>query len=378
VKADEGGDRGAPDRARFGVLEGLLTDAAGAPRGGAPRYRLHPSIELLVDGADVFLLRPQEPPIAVRRPDPHDRALLDRLAVGPVEAPDGSDIARRLAPLADVGALVVVHDATALPAELRERFDRQLPYFADSGDAAGVQLRLRQSRVAVLGCGGLGTWALGALACAGIGHFTLVDDDVVELSNLNRQVLYGRGDIGRAKVECAAGWVRALDPDVEVRARRQRIEGPGEVAEMAADADVLVLAADWPPYELGRWVNRACVDARVPFILGGQQPPLLKVGPTFVPGRGPCFACQERRLSTEFPLYARLADQRRQSPAPATTLGPSSGVVGTLIALEVLHLLTSAEPVATEGRALLIDMRTFENRWESFERAPGCPVCGHL
>jgi bacteriocin biosynthesis cyclodehydratase domain-containing protein len=161
-----------------------------------------------------------------------------------------------------------------------------------------------------------------------------------------------------------------------VRSLRQRIESESDATAAIAGADVVVLAADWPPYELGRWVNAACVAAGVPFLTAGQQPPLLKVGPAYVPGRGPCFACHERHLAAEFPLYPELAEHRRRNPAPATTLGAASGVVGTLLALEVMHLLIGTERVATEGRAMLLDMRTLEQRWEAVARDPACPACG--
>jgi bacteriocin biosynthesis cyclodehydratase domain-containing protein len=343
-----------------------------------PRYRLRPSVELFPAAAgEIYLLRPGGAPTAVvRRPEPEDRALLERLTAEAVPAPEGSDEARRLAPLEAAGLLVREPAGPALEPEEAERFSRQLPYFAETGDAAATQRRLRGASVAVLGCGGLGTWTLGALAGLGIGAFTLVDHDTVDLANLNRQILYGLGDVGAPKVDCAARWVRALDPQIAVRVIAQRIGSQGDAAAAIEGADAVVLAADWPAYELGRWVNRACVAAATPFVLAGQQPPVLKVGPTYVPGRGPCFACHERQLAAEFPLYLELAEHRRRHPTPATTLGPASGVVGTLVALELLHLLTGDEPVATEGRALLIDMRTLEQRWEAIARDPDCPVCG--
>jgi molybdopterin/thiamine biosynthesis adenylyltransferase len=183
-----------------------------------------------------------------------------------------------------------------------ERFARQLPYFAETGDPLATQRRLRAAHVAVIGCGGLGTWALGALASLGVGRFTLVDHDTVELANLNRQILYGAADVGASKVACSARWVRALDPRIEVHEVPRQVQGEADAAAAIDGADAVVLAADWPPYEVGRWVNRACVAAGVPFILGGQVPPMLKVGPTYWPGRGPCFACHERALAGEFPL----------------------------------------------------------------------------
>jgi bacteriocin biosynthesis cyclodehydratase domain-containing protein len=262
-----------------------------------------------------------------------------------------------------------------LEPEEAERFARQLPYFSETGDPVATQRRLRGAHVAVIGCGGLGTWALGALASLGVGRFTLVDHDTVELANLNRQILYGAADVGSSKVACSARWVRALDPRIEVREVPRQVEGEADAAAAIEGADAVVLAADWPPYEVGRWVNRACVAAGVPFILGGQVPPVLKVGPTYAPGRGPCFACHERALAAEFPLYPELAEYRRRHPTTAMTLGPASGVVGALMALETMHLLTGDAPVATHGRALLIDMRTLEQRWEAVERDPDCPVC---
>ena len=116
----------------------------------------------------------------------------------------------------------------------------------------------------------------------------------------------------------------------------------------------------------------------MPWISAGQQPPLLKVGPAVLPGVTACFECLERGLRREFGLYDELVEARRRDPAPATTLGPASGVVGALLALEVMHLLSGLAPPATAGRALLVDMATLESRWEDIARDPECPACGAL
>jgi bacteriocin biosynthesis cyclodehydratase domain-containing protein len=237
---------------------------------------------------------------------------------------------------------------------------------------------LRASRVVVLGCGGLGTWALGAMASVGVGRFVLVDHDTVELSNLNRQILYDQSDLGRPKVAVAAEWLERFDASIEVTTVRHRADGPRDLDDVLPGADALVLVADWPPYDLARWVNEACLAHRVPFITAAQQPPVLKVGPTYIPGRGACLACHESAVRRDFPLYDELAEQRRRDPQPATTLGPASGVVGTLLALEILHLLVATQPPATHGRALLLDMRTLQTRWEDIARDPACAACGAL
>lgn len=341
-------------------------------------YKLRGSLELfLASDGDAYLLRGGSGrEHVIRGPEPADRELLRRLAEGPVDVPPSSATERRLLPLIEAGAVIPAPGLDALPGGDAERFSRQLPYLEDiAPDAVAAQRRLRESTVAILGCGGLGTWALGALASLGVGRFVLVDDDHVELSNLNRQILYGVGDLGEPKVERAAGWIRRFDPSIEVEAHRRRVAGP-EGLGMITGADVLLLLADWPPYELPRWVNNAALAAGVPFMLAGQQPPLVKIGPTFLPGDGACFACQEHRSRADYPLYDELAEQRMRTPPEAATLGPASALVGAILAMEVLHLLVGGRPPATHDRVLLLDTRTLEQRWEPVQRDPGCPSCG--
>ncbi len=343
---------------------------------GAPRYRLRGTLEPFhAPDGDVYLLRGGAgPEHAIRAPSEEDRALLRALDGDGVVAAPGSPEAARLAPLLEAGVVVAAADAGALGAVDAQRFARQLPYLEDFGDPIAAQRALRASTVGVLGCGGLGTWALGALASAGVGRFVLVDDDAVELSNLNRQVLYRAGDVGAPKVERAAAWVAAFDPAIEVATHRRRVRGLDDLAPVAG-CDALLLTADWPPYDLARWVNEACLEHGVPFISAGQQPPLVRIGPTHLPGRGACLACHEQQSRRAFPLYDTLAEQRRRAPRAATTLGPASALIGSLLALEVMHLLLGWWPLATHDRALLIDGRTLEQRWEWIERDPDCPSC---
>lgn len=399
MKPSEHRDRRQAGRSGVLVRQGGLNPDLEPPAeraGGSPglRRRLKPSIEVFpASTGDVYLMRPDNrPDLVVRSADDADRTLLAVLAERSATRTElAVELERRgvailaetlegkLAALVRCGATRLEADPREpLPEPDAERFSRQLPYFAETGDPSGAQRELRAATVVVLGCGGLGTWALGALACTGVGSFLLIDDDSVDLSNLNRQILFAQSDLGEAKVERAADWVRRFDATIEVRTVKTRISGPSDLAPLLDGADVLILAADWPPYELVRWVNDVCVDARVPYIVAGQVPPTLKVGPTYVPGRSACFDCHERALRRGFPLYEELTRFRRAHPTPATTLGPASGAVGALLAMEVMHLLTGDGPVATEGRAFLLDMRSFETRWEAIERDPSCPSCNHL
>jgi bacteriocin biosynthesis cyclodehydratase domain-containing protein len=338
-----------------------------------PRVRLRPTVEVFParDG-DIYLLRPGEPDVVVRAPSAEDRELIERLAAGAVPLAE----ATRAQALIDAG-LVIAWQEPAADALDAERFSRQLPYLTERAGPKAQQ-RLREASVVVLGCGGLGTWILGALASAGVGRFVLVDDDAVELSNLNRQILYREADIGRPKADAAADWLRGFDARIRVSVERRRVRGGGELGRLLAGAGLLVLAADWPPHELGRWVNAACVAARVPFVTAGQQPPLLKAGPIYIPGRTACLACHELWLQERGPMYAELAEHRRRRPERALTLGPASALIGGLVASDALQLLAAAGTPATAGAAMLVDMRTLDVRWERIEPRPDCDVCASL
>jgi molybdopterin/thiamine biosynthesis adenylyltransferase len=353
--------------------------------------RLAPDVEAFPasDGRLYLLCGGPEPDLVIEGTGPRERALLELLTEGetPLEelnarletvAP-GDDVAGALHALAAHGLLQEAAPpsrSSGLTPEECARYDRQLPYLVLAGRGADTaQLRLRDARVTILGVGGLGSWTLCGLACAGVGHVRLVDHDTIDLSNLNRQLLYRRDDVGRPKVDAATEAIAAFNPSIVVEALAERMSGPDDVARVIDGADLLVATADSPMYDLARWINRACLAAGVPWITAGQVPPLVRVGPLHIPGRTGCFECQERAARRSFALYDELAAWRQAHPTVATTLGWASGVIGSLLAGEVIHLLTGVCEPATIGTAVTVDLRTLQITRESVERDPGCPVC---
>jgi bacteriocin biosynthesis cyclodehydratase domain-containing protein len=177
-------------------------------------------------------------------------------------------------------------------------------------------------------------------------------------------------------VRVAAEALSAFNPGCEVVAREQRALGAADVAALAEGSDLIVDAADWPPYEIGRWINRAALALGIPWIAAAQFPPWLRVGPLYVPGETACLECQERAGRREHPLYDELADLRRRTPGYAATLGPASGLAGSAVAMEIVHHLTGAAEPASAGAAVLLDLRTLATRREPVARDPDCPECG--
>ncbi len=248
----------------------------------------------------------------------------------------------------------------AFTAEQLDRYARHLmlPEIGEKGQA-----RLLKSRVLLLGAGGLGSPAALYLAAAGVGTLGIVDGDVVDASNLQRQVLHGTDRLGEPKVESAARTLSRLNPDVRVIPFAERLTRENVDRIFDQGWDVVVDGLDnFPTRYL---VNDASVWKRVPVVHGsifrfeGQVT-------TFWPGEGPCYRC----LYPE-PPPPGLAP----SCAEAGVLGVLPGIVGTLQATEAIKIVLGLGDNLV-GRLLQYDALGTTFRTFKLRRDPNCPVCG--
>jgi molybdopterin-synthase adenylyltransferase len=270
-------------------------------------------------------------------------------------------------------------DALHLDPAALERYDRQLRYFGDLAPAgvsrASAQARLEDATVTVLGLGGLGGMAATMLTVCGIGTVVGVDHDHVELSNLARQVLYSEDDLGRPKVEAARDRLTRLNARSNFVGVPRRLGSAQAVADAISGSDFVVAAVDWPAAQISGWVNDACFEAGIPYTSMSQHPPLVRIGPTYIPGVTGCHACQEADYRRRFPLFD-TAKAALNPDSPAATYAPSCGVIGSLIANEAIAHITGLAPVACAGRAALIDLSDLTVSHEPVPQEPECPVCG--
>ncbi|WP_311173133.1 SAMP-activating enzyme E1 [Halobellus ordinarius] len=223
------------------------------------------------------------------------------------------------------------------------------------------QKRLLDAAVLVVGAGGLGSPVIQYLAAAGVGRLGIVDDDVVERSNLQRQIVHGDGDIGRPKVESAAEFVADLNPDVSVETYETRLSKEN-VADVVPGHDVVVDASDnFPTRYL---LNDFCRLREIPIAHGsiykfeGQLT-------TLVPG-GPCYRC----LFPEAPEPGTVPDC-----ATTGVLGVLPGTVGCIQATEAVKLVLDAGE-RLEGRLLFYDAMDLTFETVPYQQNPECPVCG--
>jgi adenylyltransferase/sulfurtransferase len=225
------------------------------------------------------------------------------------------------------------------------------------------QERLRAARALVVGAGGLGCPAALYLAASGVGKLTLADPDKVDLTNLQRQILYRTDSIGSPKVEAARSALAALNPDVQVVALQKRIEEK-ELRTILADIDVVLDCSD--NFATRHALNRACVAHKKPLISGAAIRFDAQVSVFDLRNAdAPCYAC----------LYPEDGEVEEVQCAQMGVFAPMTGAVGALQAMEAVKLLTGAGETLA-GRLLLMDAKRAEWRTVRVKKDPGCRVCG--
>lgn len=227
------------------------------------------------------------------------------------------------------------------------------------------QARLAVSRALIVGAGGLGSPAALYLAASGVGHITLVDDDVVELTNLQRQIAHDTTSLGENKAASAARRMAAMNPEIEVVPVAERLAGEvlsGRVAEV----DVVLDCSD--NFATRHAVNRACVAHSKPLVSGAAVRFDGQVSVFDLRDESaPCYACL-------FPEHVSEAEMRC---AEFGVFAPLVGVVGAMQAAEALKLLMEIGQ-SLSGRLLLYSALDAAWRTVRLKKDPGCPVCGGI
>ncbi|MFP4633265.1 MAG: SAMP-activating enzyme E1 [Halobacteriales archaeon] len=250
-------------------------------------------------------------------------------------------------------------DGAKLSAEQVDRYSRHI--ILDEVGPDGQQALL-DSRVLCIGAGGLGSPIIQYLAAAGVGTLGIVDDDVVERSNLQRQVIHGDDDVGKKKVDSAAEFVEHMNPDVEVETHDVRL-APTNVDDLIEGYDFVVDGTD--NFATRYLVNDACTLAEKPFSHGAIFKFEGQVT-TFTDPDGPCYRC----MFPEAPPEGMVPNC-----AAAGVIGVLPGVVGVIQATEVVkHVLDVGETL--DGRMVFYDSLDMSFDEVEIRKDPDCPVCG--
>jgi molybdopterin/thiamine biosynthesis adenylyltransferase len=239
------------------------------------------------------------------------------------------------------------------------RYSRQI--MLPQMDVAGQQ-KLIDATVLIVGMGGLGCPAAMYLAAAGVGHLIIADDDLVELTNLQRQVAYSQSMIGEPKVVASQQTLLGLNSDLKITALQKRLEG-SELSEAVGQADLIVDACD--NFTTRFAINSACIEHGKPLVSGaairmeGQVTVFDSRNPT-----SPCYQC----------LYSQ-GDDEDASCSENGVMAPLVGIIGSVQAMEAIKLLTGIGESLT-GRLLLLDASTLQWREMRLPRDSSCGACG--
>ncbi|SAI67397.1 adenylyltransferase [Bordetella ansorpii] len=219
------------------------------------------------------------------------------------------------------------------------------------------------ARVLIVGAGGLGSPAALYLATAGVGHIVLADDDLVELSNLQRQILHTTASLGRPKAESGRDTLTAFNPETHIDARVARLDGIA-LSEAVAAADVVLDCTD--NFATRHAINRACVQHRKPLVSGAA---IRFDGQVSVydlrDQQAPCYHC----------LFPEADDVDELSCATTGVFAPLVGIIGSMQAAEALKLLAGIGR-SLSGRLLQLDLRDMQWHSVNVRRDPECEVCG--
>ncbi len=264
------------------------------------------------------------------------------------------------------------------PREISPRFERLISYlarFEPKQDRASSFGKLHNTRVCVVGLGGLGTWMVQSLVMLGIRRLILIDGDVIEISNFNRQLFWREEDIGRAKVEVVIERLHQWDPSLEIESHCQYITSSDVVRHILFESkpDLTISCADQPLWYIRRWINEACISLNIPFVVVAGS----KVGPLVVPGQTACIECQWMQVKRDYPQYERDLNACLSIPQPVrgSIVSEPMSTVGAA-SQDIFRFVTGVELPRSMGAELVLSNASSE--LHPITKDPSCSVCGNL
>lgn len=243
-----------------------------------------------------------------------------------------------------------------------EEMERYARHLILKGIGYKGQKKLSQAKVLIVGAGGLGSPAAMYLAAAGVGTLGIADADVVDLSNLQRQIIHTTEDIGRAKVDSASETIKAINPNVEVRTYKEYLNS-SNIRAIIGEYDFVIDGTD--NFAAKFLINDACIMEKIPFSHAGI---LQFYGQlmTVIPGETPCYRC----IFREPPKSGSVPTCK-----DAGVIGAMAGVIGCMQALEAIKYITGAGELLA-GKMLTFDALTMDTEIiELPPRGEGCEVC---
>lgn len=257
-----------------------------------------------------------------------------------------------------------------------ERHSRNLLYFALSGgNPHAVQKRLQHSHVVILGCGGIGNMVSVCLATSGIGRLTLIDDDIIEVSNLTRQFLFTNRDVGQKKVDVLKKTLLERSDNTHIETFDSRVSN--DLLQKLSHINLIVLSAD--SYDCLPIVTKYCSENRVPFLNVGYIQDIAVWGPLMIPGKTGCLFCQNV-IANDFPSNQALQSmlQRINQRYQAPSIGSINMLASALSILDILKFLGGfGDEIYSNNKRIGLWTHSMDFEEQNCRRNDSCPFCSH-
>jgi len=261
------------------------------------------------------------------------------------------------------------------------RWSRNIEFFGSYCKATdnkySYQEKLKSTRVVIFGLGGVGSNVLYNLAAMGICNIKAIDCDEVELSNLNRQIIYNESDIGQLKSAAAKNRISQFLPHANIEFVNKKISSSKDIEEVISDQDIVISAIDQPREEIMDWFNVACIKYNIPFICGALDSKLA-ICYTIIPGKTGCIECWKASAKNSSLLFQKLIQHEGFVPAisPNVAIMPFISIVSGLIGCEFLKIITEIAEPQSLGRLCTFDFISSQiTTSESWKRNPDCSTC---
>lgn len=226
----------------------------------------------------------------------------------------------------------------------------------------------KNKKILILGLGGIGSNVINILVRSGFQNFIIIDNDIVEESNLQKQFFYNQEDIGKLKTNVVSKKISAYNNEINVKEVNVLIETEEDIEEYISESDIVISTIDKPARKIRRIVNRACVKKKKPVMFAGFSEHYGMIGPFVVPGKTACLVCNETET-----LY-NLIENRDIIPS----YGPLCLTVSSIIADEIINFFTNYkyEDDTLQGKTLMIDFCNYSTNKIKWDKNNGCKECG--
>jgi molybdopterin-synthase adenylyltransferase len=281
----------------------------------------------------------------------------------------------------DVSGVNDYESQSTLSEHEKELFSRQIPLWEtvihENISGYEIQERLKQSHVAIFGLGGIGGWVALLLAQAGVGKFTLLDFDKVELSNLSRQALYKQDDIGNLKVSAASKRLKQINPFIRINTYNTQLQEDTDLTDILTGVDLVINCTDNPStVTTAMWIANACMPMGITHMVGsGYNTRIGFVGPTIIPNKTPCWGCYSLQATDQDILNYPVVHTAINKIQATISIVPSH--VANIQAFEAIKVLTNLYTPNMIGKRAEVHIMNFETEYHLFRKHPQCPLCGN-